>query len=286
MISVIIPTYNRANKLKDSILSVLNQSYEDIEVLIIDDCSSDDTEEVVNSLSQKDKRLKYFKLNKRSGACVARNVGIEKSIGEYISFHDSDDICWKEKLEIQLSALLENDADIVFCQMRGISVSDNNTIIGSQFSEGFLPQDADFLGISTQTLFGKRSVFENYKFNPEIPRLQDFELLIRITDKYRLYCVAKPLVDYYIQSDSISKKNSYLYHTCLLIKKLYPDFRNKRKNIALHLANMLIYKSFQLTDAEKIYRKKMCFLSLYYNSSMKMVIKVILAFLKILPVKK
>ena len=84
MVSVIIPTYNRGSLIGRAIVSVLNQTYKDIEVLVIDDASTDYTETVVDSI--KDERLHYYKLEKNGGACRARNVGISKAQGEYIAF--------------------------------------------------------------------------------------------------------------------------------------------------------------------------------------------------------
>jgi len=97
MISVIMPTYNRARTLKRAIDSVLAQTYSDIELIVVDDCSTDNTKDIVDKYS--DERLRYVRLKKNSGACVARNVGIEKAKGEYIAFQDSDDYWEKEKIE-------------------------------------------------------------------------------------------------------------------------------------------------------------------------------------------
>ena len=99
MVSVIIPTYNRGSLIGRAIVSVLNQTYKDIEVLVIDDASTDYTETVVDSI--KDERLHYYKLEKNGGACRARNVGISKAQGEYIAFLDSDDEWMSNKIELQ-----------------------------------------------------------------------------------------------------------------------------------------------------------------------------------------
>ena len=81
-ISVIIPTYNRGHLILNSIGSVLNQTYKNIEVLLIDDGSSDDTENIINNLE--DKRIRYIKLNKNKGASNARNIGIKLASGKYL----------------------------------------------------------------------------------------------------------------------------------------------------------------------------------------------------------
>ena len=89
MVSVIIPVYNREKTIKKAIESVLEQTYTDLEVIIVDDCSTDKTIEVVESIA--DKRIRLVKSPKNGGACKARNLGIDHANGELIAFQDSDD---------------------------------------------------------------------------------------------------------------------------------------------------------------------------------------------------
>lgn len=115
LISVIIPSYNRAHLINEACTSVLSQTYSNIELIIVDDCSTDNTKEVVSSI--KDSRVHYYCLEKNSGACIARNLGIEKATGDYIAFNDSDDRWHSDKLEKQISFLIENNADVTVCSM-------------------------------------------------------------------------------------------------------------------------------------------------------------------------
>ncbi|WP_199506594.1 MULTISPECIES: glycosyltransferase family 2 protein [Halobacteriovorax] len=102
LVSVIIPTYNRADFLKRSITSVLNQSFNDLELIIVDDGSTDHTHDVVGSFS--DKRIKYLK-KENAGVSSARNLGVKNSKGDYIAFLDSDDEWHRDKLASQVSYL-------------------------------------------------------------------------------------------------------------------------------------------------------------------------------------
>ncbi len=86
---IIIPTYNKGYIIEKTIKSILNQSYQDFELIIIDDCSSDNTREVIEKFE--DKRIKYIKLEKNSGANKARNIGIQNARYELIAFHDSNE---------------------------------------------------------------------------------------------------------------------------------------------------------------------------------------------------
>lgn len=116
LVSVIIPTYNRAQLLPEAIESVQVQTHTNLEIIVVDDCSSDNTEEVVRELMKDDSRIKYYRLSKKGNANVARNYGVEKSRGEYLSFLDSDDVYMPEKIGVQLMDMLEDEYDFVICQ--------------------------------------------------------------------------------------------------------------------------------------------------------------------------
>ena len=107
LVSIIMPTYNCAKFINETIKSVLNQTYENWELVIVDDCSNDNTEEVVVSFN--DKRIKYNRLEKNSGAAVARTTAMKMATGNYMAFLDSDDL-WKDnKLEKQLEFMKKNN---------------------------------------------------------------------------------------------------------------------------------------------------------------------------------
>ena len=110
MVSVIIPTYNREKTILRAINSVLDQTYKEIELIIVDDGSIDNTRKIVESLNCQ--KIKYI-YQKNGGAAKARNTGIIAASGEYISFQDSDDYWYPEKLEKQLAELEDKNADIV-----------------------------------------------------------------------------------------------------------------------------------------------------------------------------
>jgi glycosyltransferase involved in cell wall biosynthesis len=109
-ISVIIPTYNRAHLVGRAILSVLQQTYRDFEIIVVDDSSADNTEEVVKSFD--DERIRYFKRNKNRGGAAARNTGVKLAQGKFIAFLDSDDEWFPEKLRKQI-ALINKSPDSV-----------------------------------------------------------------------------------------------------------------------------------------------------------------------------
>ena len=114
-ISIITPAYNAGKYIAETIDSVRNQSYSNWEMIIVDDCSTDDTATISKAFQQLDSRIHYFKLEKNSGvAGIPRNYGIQKARGEYIAFIDADDLWLPEKLEKQIAFLQKTNADLVY----------------------------------------------------------------------------------------------------------------------------------------------------------------------------
>ena len=241
MVSVIIPAYNRENTIERAVMSVLNQTYKDLELIVVDDCSKDNTVEVLKSIE--DDRLKIIELEKNSGACVARNVGIENAQGDYIAFQDSDDEWLLDKLEKQMAIFEKEKVDLVFCAFNRFGLGEDLTY--PKFPEGIVERKVllEDSRISTQTLIGKKECFENIKFDPEMPRLQDYDITIRLSKKYRIYFVNQPLVNMYVQNDSISKNNDKLLKAESMILSKYKDDVEKYEDFKYHNVRVLaIYK--------------------------------------------
>lgn len=124
LVSIITPVYNAQDYLEESILSVLNQTYENWELILIDDCSTDKSYKIIEKYLKQDKRIKYLKNEKNSGPAITRNNGIENSKGDYIAFLDSDDLWKEEKLMNQINFMIENKLKIshgnyYFCNLKG-----------------------------------------------------------------------------------------------------------------------------------------------------------------------
>jgi len=109
LISIITPTYNCEEYISETIESVLNQTYEQWEMIIVDDCSTDNTKKIIDKYSRDDKRIRYYPLNINSGAAIARTKAMELAEGEYMAFLDSDDLWIPCKLEKQLEFMKQND---------------------------------------------------------------------------------------------------------------------------------------------------------------------------------
>lgn len=227
MISVIIPTFNREKTIKRAMDSVLNQTYKNIELIVVDDCSNDKTEEIVKKYN--DSRVKYDRLDKNSGACVARNKGVQLAKGEYIAFQDSDDEWHEDKLEKQIACLESNKADICFCSLNNICLNGEKEIIpknkieSEQIKERILKNNF----ISTQTIFGKKECFVDEKFDRDFPRFQDWDLVIRLSQKYKIVHCDEVLVNMYKQKDSMTYDAKKTVIGLKLISQKYSDLMKK-----------------------------------------------------------
>lgn len=208
-ISVIIPSYNRAGTIVRAVNSVLNQTYSIYEVIVVDDCSTDDTAELLEAVD--DPRVRVIRNEVNSGACKSRNVGIIAATGEYIALLDSDDEWLPDKLEKQMAALASSKADVCSCRFRRIFTE---ATCSSEDTHELLPvTPPGLIGretlvkesiVSTQTILAKRAVFDRCLFDPAMPRLQDYEWTIRASEHFAFYLADEALVNVYLQNDSIT----------------------------------------------------------------------------------
>lgn len=252
MISVVIPTYNRESSIYKSVESVLNQTYRNIEVIVVDDGSTDKTKEVINGID--DLRLKYV-FQDNAGACRARNNGIEHARGEYIAFHDSDDVWHTKKLEKQLKVMNERNADVVFCKLIKIYDSKKNILSPSGLCEGFIDINTNLFGIGTQSLLCKKEVLDKYSFDENMPRLQDLEFMMRVVRDFSVYCLDEGLVDYYIGSESIGGNPYRFISAYELLRKKYPKLKEEYPALMNSMAFVMESSARQLClNGDKQYK--------------------------------
>ena len=196
-VSVIIPTHNRSSLLKRAVRSVLKQTYTYFECIIVDDASSDGTQEVVNSF--KDDRLVYLRNKDNRGASASRNKGIKKSQGEFIAFLDDDDEWLDEKLEKQVNLLenLPSKYGMVYCWMDyydniGTIIHNHHpTLKGYVFPEVL---DAQRIGGCPTLLVRGNIINEVGNFDESLPRGNDGDFIRRVCRKYEVDFIAEVLV--------------------------------------------------------------------------------------------
>lgn len=241
-ISIVIPTYNRASLLKKSVDSLLKQTYDNFEVIVVDDASSDNTESVMKKI--KDERVKYIKLKKNSGACVARNTGIKASTGKYITFNDSDDEYLPEKLEKQYNNLIKNKSDMDFCRLK-VHINNSFFVVPSDECIKMLKKGkyVDELTrgnyISTQAIFVKKEKILKYMFDDDLPRLQDYDLVLRMIPNLKISFTNEILANLYNSKDSIGNSKEKLLNAMkIIINKNYNFTDEQYKSLRLYLINL------------------------------------------------
>ncbi len=240
MVSVIIPTYNRAKTLSRAILSAIHQTYRDIEIIVVDDGSTDNTKEIVNQYD--DPRIKYIYQEHANGN-VARNRGILASNGEYLAFLDSDDALKADKIKTQLAVMQAQKCQISFHDLTKTSGEKSSTV-NKSFREGFISSAAAALeAIFPGTLMVKREVFNSVLFDPNVTRMQGYDWQVRAVDAgCSIYYINQALIDYYIQDDSISMSGSKrLADTAaFLLSKYQNNICKKNPNVAIYLLKIII----------------------------------------------
>lgn len=227
-VSVIIPTYNRGHIIERSIRSVLQQTYQPLEIIVVDDGSDDNTEEVIREIA--DSRIVYHKLPENKGVSYARNKGVELANGEWIAFQDSDD-CWREnKLEEQMAyAEMYPEYELIYCAYCcNLANKDAVEIPGKTGAKLQGDIFADLLyknTIGAPTILMRKSAFlKTQGFDSSLRSLEDWEFVIRYAKKNEIGYVDKVLVDAYMSDGGVSSgKGAYFESRCRLIARYYHD---------------------------------------------------------------
>ena len=201
-VSVIIPTYNCARLIGRSIKSVLNQTYRDFELIIVDDSSTDNTDKIVKKFQEQDKRVKYIRHDKNKGGSAARNTGIKLARGEFIAFLDSDDEWLPKKLEKQIKAMKDLPFDIwggIYCGFYYVGSKKYRAVKALKrgiLQKEILNREVD-IGAGSTALLTRNAISKIGLFDESFERHQDLEYLIRFFRYYKLYNIEEPLVKIY-----------------------------------------------------------------------------------------
>jgi len=179
----VVPTFNRENVIMNCLKSILNQTYSNIEVIVVDDASEDNTEKIVKSIV--DKRLKYVRLPRNTKGTQPRNIGIELSKGEYIAFLDSDDTWLPDKIEKQLSLIKRSNYKDVLC-FTGIIHSKNskkNIVINRNLysTESIMDYILNVGWVQCGTFMCSREIAKLTKFSPKVRKHQDWDFCYRLS---------------------------------------------------------------------------------------------------------
>lgn len=256
LVSVVVPTHNDSKYIKEAISSIVNQTYDNLEIVVIDDFSSDNTVEIVESFD--DKRIKIIRNDSNRGAAHSRNVGIKNCTGDYISFMDGDDVWDLSKTEEQIKFMLNNN--FVFTSCLYSFMSEDGQALGKYMSspkkvthKKFLK--TDYIGCIT-TMY-KREIYPDLEIPENIFKRNDYALWIKLSERADCYTFPLILATHRNRKGSISSANKFSlvrYHR-EVFEKLYGFNKIKSsfyalRNVFYYLIRKLFYVKRMKNDAK------------------------------------
>ncbi|MFX1394281.1 MAG: glycosyltransferase family 2 protein [Promethearchaeota archaeon] len=278
-VSIIIPCYNGEDTISRAIESILNQTYQGFEIIIVNDSSTDNSEEVIQNYQKKDKRIRYIKHNINRGAGAARNTGIKNSTGRFLAFLDVDDEWLNEKLQKQVD-FIENNKDenlgvvtggMIFVDERGRKSywmpQTKNNILTKLLKTGGIIVGGPSSSLMKKVVFDKCGLYDE---SHELRNKQDYEMCIRIAQNFKFDFIKEYLVKCYslkkgitytsTVSNPIKGVNSSLYildkYKFLIIKD-YISYSNHLKYIGIQYcwAGLMQKSRKYLLKSVKFYQK-------------------------------
>lgn len=232
-VSVLLPSYNHEKYIGETIESVLNQTFSDFEFIIIDDCSSDNSIEIVKRYVEKDDRIKFYIHDKNMGIAKTENELIDLAKGKFIAFLNSDDFWDKTKLEKQMN-ILKNDENLIVWT-EGKIVDENSIAIGKNFTQSIGSKTRTKSGnifksllkgnfILFASLMFKKENLKDLRFIEDLKIINDYPFEIALAKKYKYYFISEPLTKYRLhgQNTIIPNEENKLNHSRdIIISKRY-----------------------------------------------------------------
>lgn len=229
-VSVILPTYNRAYILKKSMQSVLEQSYGNLELIVVDDGSVDETALLMESM--RDERIRYMRTAHRQGAAGARNYGLQYVTGDYVAFQDSDDFWRPDKLRLQVEELQKGQAGFCYHKMR-YDLGEGKTAILPQESISVDKKNDDIFAqllyenmAGCPTLLVRRECIEEIGgFDTGFRALEDYDFVLRLGKMFYAAFIDQVLIDVSYTQDGVSlQAENYLDASCMLLSRYQKDY--------------------------------------------------------------
>lgn len=249
MVSIIMPAYNSAGTIRDSIESIQAQTVTDWELIVIDDASKDDTADILRELASGDGRIRFFQNEKNSGASYTRNRAIALAEGEWIAFLDSDDLWKPEKLEKQLSLAVEHP-NMVICYTASSFINDDGE------AYGYVMEAVECITykvllrknlLSCSSVMIRASVMKEIKM-PNDRMHEDYYVWLNVLKSYGVaYGIKEPLIIYRLSANS---KSSNRIKSAIM---LYNTYRAVGYNVIISVIFMLRYTLHSVKKRRNIY---------------------------------
>ena len=218
LVSFVIPTHNRANVLKECLESVVNQTYQNIEVVVVNDHSADNTVTILQDYESKYNFFKYFNCEER-GASSARNLGIKMAKGEYIAFMDDDDLCELFRVEKQIEPIIKNNFKYNFVISSFTVVSPTGGIVKAY---DYL-RKTDSVGYTVRWFIKRSFLLESGLFDTQQPNLEEVELFFRLKGNAQIFFSTVPVVKVRESQVSLTKDNEKMIQGILRLLELHSD---------------------------------------------------------------
>ena len=251
-LSIIVTTYNRPNLLKETLHSILNQTYVNFELVVVDNNSNYDFFEIIQILN--DRRVKAYQNDNNGIIATNRNFGIGKAQGDYIAFCDDDDIWLPNKLQLQIEGILSNKLDFISSNVL-LFKGHRENIIGK--TSGKLPLNFNsFLmlnHVNTSTVIAKKSLHLSFDESIDLVTIEDYDLWLKLYNQgYKFGFLNEPLVYYRLSETSASLENYSKKHMRLVIlyRKVFTGSNNVStrytlaKIIVLNMCKYVVKKFF------------------------------------------
>lgn len=244
LVTAIITTHNRLELLKQAVESVKNQSYPNIELIIVDDHSTDGTDEYCKQLSISTHNITYIYIPREQskGGNYARNLGIKNSHGVYIAFLDDDDIWLPEKINLQVQLITDKNCDLVYGN-RIVEVIDPNgkskfypSKLNPQYEGDVSQAILTDIFTTTSLILVRKSIFELIGlFDEELKYWQEYELSIRIAQLSPFYAVHQPLIHYRVNHSDNQRLTNKYYGWHKAVKYIHYKHAELYRNLPLYL---------------------------------------------------
>ncbi|MBI2645459.1 MAG: glycosyltransferase [Deltaproteobacteria bacterium] len=236
LVSVIIPTFNHAQYITKAIDSILKQNYENIEIIIVDDASTDNTSQLIQSLPNP--RLRYIKHEANQGISHARNTGLSHANGNFIAFLDSDDWWLPHKLHKQVT-IAEEYPEADFICSNGYFKDKNHLLFTTKTKSGIIPFQSNhwpLKGISptpSSWFFRKKILAKVSSFDTNLKRCEDGDFFVRVAKHYKIYFINEPLV-FWLSPNDLTATLEQIKTQEIFLNKHKEDMRLDREYYCIY----------------------------------------------------
>jgi glycosyltransferase involved in cell wall biosynthesis len=260
LVSVIMPSYNHALYISEAIESVLEQSIRDVELIIIDDCSIDNSKEIILNHKKKDARIRTIFHEQNLGIAKTYNDGLDAAEGEFVAILDSDDVWRRNKLERQLSLLRANEDLVVWSEGRIIGREGKPT--GQTFTQMYHASRKRKSGdifeillfdnfIFDSSLIMKKSNVDGIRFDHNLKYLNDYKFVVDLAKNFRYYFIKEQLVDYRIHGkNTITRDEESWMKDEILVRQHFLDRYAMKSQIRADMFNRISSTYFALGEKE------------------------------------